>query len=150
MKASLDARDPAKASDVPTELPVLVYTLDGVLLSIAIATLFAVALLAVRERIHDFGVLRTVGFTPHQVSSSLVGAHAALAMIAAVISIPLGVGLFSSVYALAGGDRKDLVVARWWWLGLLPLAAAGVVIIATGLPARHSARTPITSSLRYE
>jgi hypothetical protein len=30
----------------------------------------------VRDRLRDFGVLRTVGLTPHQATSSLAGAHA--------------------------------------------------------------------------
>ena len=80
MQATLAARDANEASDVPSELPALVYTLDAILISIVVTTLVAVALLAVRERVRDFGVLRTVGFTPHQVSSSLVGAHAVVAV----------------------------------------------------------------------
>jgi putative ABC transport system permease protein len=150
MQASLDARAPNEPSDVPNELPALVYTLDGVLLSIALTTLIAIAVLAVRERVRDFGVLRTVGFTPHQVSSSLVGAHTAIAFVAALVSIPLGVGLYVGVYGLAGGDRSGLVVAPWWWLGLVPVAAAVAVVLATGLPARASARTAITDALRSE
>jgi putative ABC transport system permease protein len=57
MQASLDARTPGEVSDVPDELPVLVYTLDVVLLVITATTLVAIALLTVRERIRDYGVL---------------------------------------------------------------------------------------------
>ena len=103
MKASLDAQPAGQASDVPDELPVLVYTLDAVLLVITATTLVAIALLSVRERIRDYGVLKTIGLTPRQIASSLVSAHAALALIAALLSIPAGIGLFRAVYAVAGG-----------------------------------------------
>ena len=120
MKASLDAQPAGEASDVPDELPVLVYTLDAVLLVITATTLVAIALLSVRERIRDYGVLKTIGLTPRQIASSLVGAHAALALIAALLSIPAGIGLFRAVYAVAGGDSADLVIAPWWWLAFVP------------------------------
>jgi putative ABC transport system permease protein len=64
MQASLDARPAGEPSDVTDELPILVYTLDVVLLAITATTLVAVALLSVRERIRDCGVLRTIGLTP--------------------------------------------------------------------------------------
>ncbi|HMI71425.1 MAG TPA: ABC transporter permease, partial [Solirubrobacteraceae bacterium] len=47
MKATLDAVTGADVDDVPDELPVLVYTLDAVLLVITATTLVAVALLSV-------------------------------------------------------------------------------------------------------
>jgi putative ABC transport system permease protein len=152
MKATLDARSSDVSSDVPAELPVLVYTLDGVLLTIAVTTLVAVTILAVREHVRDFGVLRTVGLTPRQVTSSLVSAHTAVAVVAATASIPFGIGLYVGLYGLAGGDSSDLVIAPWWWLALVPsvAVAAAVVAVATGLPARLAARTPIIDALRYE
>jgi hypothetical protein len=54
LEATLDARPAGEVSDVPAELPILVYTLDAVLLVITLTTLVAVALLAVRERIRDY------------------------------------------------------------------------------------------------
>jgi len=150
MKATLDAPASNVVSDVPAELPALVYTLDGVLLVIAVTTLVAVTILAVREHVRDFGVLRTVGFTPRQVTSSLVSAHTAVAVVAATASIPLGIGLYIGMYGAAGGDSSDLVIAPWWWLGLVPTAAAVIVSVSTGLPARIAARTPIIDALRYE
>jgi putative ABC transport system permease protein len=150
MKASLDARPVGQASDVPNELPVLVYTLDAVLPVITATTLVAIALLSVRERIRDYGVLKTVGLTPRQIASSLVGAHATLAVIAALASIPAGIGLDLAVYGIAGGSSEDLVLAPWWWLALVPIGTVLVVLIATGLPARLAARIPTADALRYE
>jgi putative ABC transport system permease protein len=150
MKATLDAVTGANVDDVPDELPALVYTLDAVLLVITATTLVAVALLTVRERIRDYSVLKTVGLTPRQIAWSLVGAHAALGAIAALLSIPVGIGLYLAVYALAGADADDLVLAPWWWLALVPVGALPVIAGVTSLPARLATRIPSAQALRYE
>jgi putative ABC transport system permease protein len=150
MQASLDARTTGEVSDVPDELPVLVYTLDAVLLVITATTLIAIALLSVRERIRDYGVLKAVGLTPRQIASSLVGAHAAVALVAALMSVPLGIGLYLTVYGIAGGSSEDRVIAPWWWLALVPIATVIVVVAATSLPARLATRIPTADALRYE
>ena len=65
LDATLDAQAATgEASDIPDELPLLIYTLDTVLLLITVTTLVAVALLSVRERIRDYGVLKAIGLTP--------------------------------------------------------------------------------------
>jgi putative ABC transport system permease protein len=150
MQASLNARPADEGSDVPNELPVLVYTLDAVLLVITATTLIAVALLSVRERIRDYGVLKAIGLTPRQLASSLVSAHAALALIAALASIPIGIALYIGVYDIAGGSSEDLVLAPWWWLALVPIATLLIVTAATSLPARLATRIPTADALRYE
>jgi putative ABC transport system permease protein len=150
MKATLDAQTAGEVSDVPKELPVLVYTLDAVLLVITATTLVAVALLAVRERVRDYAVLKTIGLTPRQIAWSLVSAHAALGLLAALLSIPVGIALYLAVYRIAGGDAGDLVLAPWWWLALVPIGAPLLVAGATGLPARLATRIPTADALRYE
>lgn len=150
MQASLDARTAGVVSDVPDELPVLVYTLDAVLLLITATTLIAVALLSVRERTRDYGVLKTVGLTPGQIASSLVSAHTVLAVFAALLSIPVGIVLYVAVYGIAGGSSSDRVIAPWWWLALVPVGAVLLVILATALPARLATRIPAAEALRYE
>jgi putative ABC transport system permease protein len=150
MKATLDAQTAGEASDVPDQLPVLVYTLDAVLLLITVATLVAVALLSVRERVRDYGVLKAVGLTPRQLASSLVGAHAALALIAALVSIPIGTALYLAVYSIAGGSSEDLALAPWWWLAPVPIVTVLIVVAATSLPARLATAIPTADALRYE
>jgi putative ABC transport system permease protein len=150
MKASLDARPAGEVSDVPQELPVLVYTLDAVLLVITVTTLVALALLSVRERIRDYGVLKTVGLTPRQITSSLVSAHTTLALIAALLSIPIGIALYRAVLAIAGGDSADVVIAPWWSLTLVPIGILLLVAGATSLPARLATRISAADALRYE
>jgi putative ABC transport system permease protein len=150
MQASLDARPAGEPSDVPSELPVLVYSLDAVLLVITGTTLVALVLLSVRERIRDYGVLKAIGLTPQQLTSSVVSAYAALSLLAAVASIPLGLALYVAVYALAGGDAEDRVLAPWHWLALVPLATLVFVAAATSVPARLATRISSADALRYE
>jgi putative ABC transport system permease protein len=107
-------------------------------------------LLSVRERIRDYGVLKTIGLTPRQIASSLVSAHAALALIAALLSIPIGIALYRAVYAIAGGDSQDLVIAPWWTLTLVPVATLLIVAGATSQPARLATRIPTADAVRYE
>jgi putative ABC transport system permease protein len=150
MKSSLDAQPTGEISDVPDELPVLVYTLDAVLLLITATTLVAMALLSVRERIRDYGVLKAIGLTPREIASSVVSAHATVALLAALLSIPAGIGLYVTVYGIAGGSAEDRVIAPWWWLALVPIGTVLMVVAATSLPARLATRIPTADALRYE
>ena len=148
--ASLDAQPAGKTSDVPNELPVLIYTLDATLLVITATTLVAVALLSVRERIRDYGVLKAIGLTPTQITTTLISAHAALAVVASLLAIPLGVGLYLALYGIASGTTDGAVVTRWWSLALIPVGTVLVVVVATSLPALLATRIRTSDALRYE
>jgi hypothetical protein len=112
LDATLNTQRASEASDFPDELLLLVYTLDVVLLVITATTLIAVALLSVRERIRDFGVLETIGFTPGQIVSTVIGSHAALAAVASLCAVPLGVE-FLGLYTIASGSSDGAVIAPW-------------------------------------
>ena len=135
LDATLDAQRASEATDFPDELLLLVYTLDTVLLVITATTLVAVALLSVRERIRDYGVLETIGFTPGQIVSTVISSHAALAVLASLVAIPLGIGLYLALYTIASGTSEGAVIAPWWSLALIPLGTMLVVVAATSLPA---------------
>ncbi len=137
-------------SDVPAELPTLVYSLDAVLVLIATTTLVAVMLLSVRERIRDLGVLKAIGLTPAQITSGLVSAQALLATLAALLSIPLGIGLYLALLSLTSGTVDGAVLAPWWSVALVPVAVAAAVAMTTSIPARLAARIPVTEAVRYE
>jgi ABC-type antimicrobial peptide transport system permease subunit len=149
VQTALNARPEGKASDVPTELPVLIYSLDVVLALITVSALAGIALLSVRERIRDFGVLRTIGFTPSQVATSLAGSQAMIALVASLASIPLGIGLFFALYSAAGGD-SGASIAPWWWLALVPILIACGTALATSIPARLASRISVSEAVRYE
>jgi putative ABC transport system permease protein len=149
MQATLSDQPDGRPSDVPAELPVLVYTLDAVLLLITVAALLAVALLALRERLRDFGVLKAIGLTPRQVASTLVSPYALVALLAGVAAIPAGIGLYLAAFRAAGGDG-DPVIAPWPWLLLVPVSAVLLVTAATSVPARLAMRAPAADALRAE
>jgi putative ABC transport system permease protein len=150
LDATLDAQRASKTSDFPDELLLLIYTLDAVLLLITATTLVAVALLSVRERIRDHGVLKAIGLTPRQITSTVVSAHAVLALIASLFAIPLGIGLYLALFGIAGDTTEDAIIAPWWSLALIPIATVLVVVAATSLPARLATRIHTADALRYE
>ena len=150
LDATLDAQPSSEASDFPDELLLLIYTLDTVLLLITATTLVAVALLSVRERIRDYGVLKAIGLTPRQITSTVVSGHAALALLASLLAIPLGIGLYLVLFRIAGDTTEDAVIAPWWALALIPIGAVLVGVAATSLPARLATRIQIADALRYE
>jgi putative ABC transport system permease protein len=117
------------------------------LLVITATTLVAVALLSVRERIRDYGVLKTIGLTPRQITSTLVSAHAALAVVASLLAIPLGLGLYLALYGMASSSTEGAVFAPWWTLALIPIGTVLVVVAATSIPARLATRIHTADAL---
>jgi putative ABC transport system permease protein len=149
MRAALHA--PAgTVSDVPGELSTLVYSLDAVLILIAATTLVAVMLLSVRERIRDLGVLKAIGLTPAQITSGLLTAQGLLAALAALLSIPLGIGLYLAVLILTSGTVDGATLAPWWHIALVPIGIAAAVAMITSVPARLAAQIPVAEAVRYE
>jgi hypothetical protein len=91
--------------------------LAGLVVLVAIGTLVHALVLSVRERRRDLGVLRTFGFTPRQTLATVTSQAVAIAVVAVVLGVPLG---------LAGG--------RWGWRlvndGIGSLAAPTVPLVA--------------------
>jgi putative ABC transport system permease protein len=140
----------AAADDGDTRLRAIVYVLDGVLLALTLTALVAVALLSVREHTRDHGVLKALGLTPAQLSSTLTSAHAALAAVAGLLAIPLGLGLYVLVRGSASGQWELDLAAPWWWFAPLPLGIALLAALVTSLPARRITRITVADALRYE
>ena len=140
----------AAADDGDTQLRAIVYVLDGVLLALTLTALVAVALLSVREHTRDHGVLKAIGLTPAQLSSTLTSAHAALAAVAGLLAIPLGIGLYFLVRGAASDQWELEIAAPWWWFAPLPLGLALLAALVTSLPARRITRITVAEALRYE
>jgi putative ABC transport system permease protein len=150
LDVTLDAQSASEPSDFPDELLVLIYTLDAVLLLVTATTLVAVVLLSVRERFRDFGVLKAIGLTPGQITSTVISSHAALAFVASLVAIPLGIGLYLGLFHVAGDTTEDAVIAPWWSLALIPVGALIIVVVATSIPAWLATRIRAADALRYE
>ena len=147
--AAINDRPEGSVSDVPAELPILIYMLDVMLAVIVVTALMAVALLTVRERVRDFGILRTVGFSPGQLVSSIAGSHMVLALIASALAIPFGALLFLAMLGGSGGD-VSVNAWQWSWAVLVPLATMAVAAMATGVPGWFATRIPAATAVRFE
>jgi ABC-type lipoprotein release transport system permease subunit len=97
--------------------------LAGIVALMAIATLAHTMITSIRRRRLDFAILKTLGFTRRQVSATVAWQATALASIALVIGIPLGV-----------------ISGRWGWnyfadrLGVVPSAAIPIIAIILAIP----------------
>jgi putative ABC transport system permease protein len=100
--------------------------------------------------IRDYGVLKAIGLTPGQVVSTVISSHAALALLGSLAAIPLGIGLYLALYAIAGDSTEAAVLAPWWSLALIPVGTVVLVVAATSLPAWLGTRIPPADALRYE
>jgi ABC-type antimicrobial peptide transport system permease subunit len=79
-----------------------------------------------------------------------VGGQAALAVFAALLSVPLGLGLFLAVYGITNGGADNAVVGPWWRLALVPIGTLALAIAVTILPSRRAGRASPTDALRYD
>ena len=130
----------------------IVYGLDAVLLLIGLANLLTTLSLLVRERAHDFGVFKMLGLTPRQVVVAVTSGGSVLALLAAVVGIPVGYVAFREIaIALNPTDGPDVITAPpFWWLAVLVPVAVALSAVASALPARTASRLSVAEVLRYE
>jgi putative ABC transport system permease protein len=113
-------------------------------------------LLGTRERVHDLGVFRALGMTPRQTIAMVVCWVAVPAIGAAVIALPAGITLNSTVVRAMGSAGHTGIPASFLHVyspaELILLAAAGLVIAALGalLPASWAAYSRTAVALRTE
>jgi putative ABC transport system permease protein len=91
---------------------------------------------------------RTFGATPRQVSAGLTAAQLLPALVAGIVSIPAGIGVFKIASAGAGG-APNASIPVWWMVAVV----LGTVVAVAGLtlfPARAGARRPVAVVLRSE
>ncbi len=132
----------------------VIFGLNGVLFVIAGVNLLSSLLLTIRERRRDFAVLKTIGFTPAQITQSVFAGCAVLAVVAVVIGLPLGLVatrvMFDVLSNAAGiGTGVGKLPGPLWLAPLVPGAIA-VSALGTLIPARRAASVHIAEALRYE
>ncbi|MEJ3748670.1 ABC transporter permease [Actinomycetes bacterium KLBMP 9797] len=132
-------------------------TLLTVLLSaVAALGVFNTVVLNTRERVHEIGVLKSIGMTPRQVRAMVVTSMAAVGLLGGALAVPLGYGLHRWVLPVmgeaAGTGLPDSVLAVYGPAELVALGAAGMALAVLGalVPAGWAARTRPATALRAE
>jgi putative ABC transport system permease protein len=134
----------------------LISTLTLVLTVVAALGVFNTVVLNVRERVHEIGVLKTLGMTPRQVRAMVVASMAGLGVVAGVIALPLGVYVHGWIMPAVGNAANTSLPASFtnvYGAGTLALlGGAGIVIAVLGalVPAGWAARSRVATALRAE
>ncbi len=134
-------------------LQLALFALSGILIGIALVSVFNTSLLAVQEKLRVIGVLKTLGFTPSQVITMVNTTAGFLGLLAAVLGLPLGWVLTKSALAIMAksyGFGALEVPLNVLYALALPLLMIGVSIAGSYLPGRRAARVSIVNVLRGE
>jgi putative ABC transport system permease protein len=118
----------------------------ALLLLLATINALIIAALAARDSARNLATLRAVGATPRQTMATLVISQLGASLLAVVVGLPLGLGLWS---VMDGGDLPPVPVPTTTLLAIaavVPLAFAALVT----LPARRWAHQPPARALTYE
>jgi putative ABC transport system permease protein len=133
---------------------VVIAGLAGALFLLGLGNLLTTALLGVRERTRDVGVLKAVGCTPRQVVASVVVGIGVLAVLGVAVGLPLGLAASRAMLDYVGGEtgfgREFGAMPPWSWLVVLVPLAVLLAILAGALPARRAAAVRVTEALRAE
>ncbi|MGH2557787.1 MAG: ABC transporter permease [Thermomicrobiales bacterium] len=136
------------------ELRLVVYSVIALLVAVGLINLITVALLGVRDRVRDLGILKALGLTPRELIVGEVTGMAVLALLAWAIGMPLGMVVGPAVYdVIANNDGLGsglAILPGWPWLLALIPAAMLVAALAAVIPARIAARLPVAGALRAE
>ena len=130
------------------------YGITGAILAIGVVNLLISRMFGVRERYRDFGIMKTLGFTPRQILGSVSISAVLFALVAIAIGTPLG--LLFTRYSLnyigdeAGAGSPFRTMPGPAWISGLALITLVVAIVGALVPARRAAGISVTEALRYE
>jgi putative ABC transport system permease protein len=134
----------------------LIATLTVLLCAVAALGVFNTVLLNTRERVHEIGVLKSIGMTPRQVRLMVVTSMAAVGVLAGALAVPAGWVLHRAVLPImadaAGTALPHFVLTVYRPVELVALAASGVALAVLGalVPAGWAARARAATALRAE
>lgn len=134
----------------------LIATLTLLLGVVAALGVLNTVVLTTRERIHEIGVLKSLGMTPRQTRTMVITSMVGLGLLAGVVAVPLGIALHHAVIPIMGEAASTALPASamdvYQFGEVLLLGGAGIALAVLGalLPAGWAARTRVATALRAE
>jgi putative ABC transport system permease protein len=134
----------------------LISTLALLLGSVAALGVFNTVVLNTRERVHEIGVLKSIGMTPGQVRTMVVTSMVTVGLIGGALAVPLGWGVHRWIvpvmFDAAGFGYPPEFVSVFQPWQLLALGTIGIVLAVLGalVPAGWAAHTRAATALRAE
>lgn len=134
----------------------LIATLALLLSSVAALGVFNTVVLNTRDRIHEIGVLKSVGMTPGQVRTMVVASMLTIGTAGGLLAVPLGYTLHGQLMPViadaAGTGIPASVLAVSGPVELIGSALFGLVLAVLGalVPATWAGRTRVATALRAE
>ncbi|MBQ1160772.1 ABC transporter permease [Streptomyces sp. A73] len=130
--------------------------LTAMLVSVAGLGVLNSVVLDTRERIHDLGVCKAIGFSPRQTMSLVLASVTVIGVLGGLIGVPAGYALHSLVMPVmgraVGTSLPSPVLDVYAPVELLLLGLGGLVIAVLGalVPAGWAARARTATALRTE
>jgi putative ABC transport system permease protein len=134
----------------------LIATLSLLISAVAALGVFNTVVLNTRERVHEIGVLKSIGMTPRQVRVMVVTSMVTIGVLAGAIAVPVGWALHRWIVPVmadaAGTGIPHSILAVYRPVELIALGATGVALAVLGalVPAGWAARTRAATALRAE
>ncbi|MEN3361404.1 MAG: putative transport system permease protein [Mycobacteriales bacterium] len=134
----------------------LIATLTLLLSAVAALGVFNTVVLNTRERVHEIGVLKSIGMTPRQVRLMVVTSMVAVGVLAGALAVPAGWALHRSILPAmgraAGTELPHSILTVYRPVELVALGLCGVALAVLGalVPAGWAARTSAATALRAE
>ncbi|MEY9876552.1 putative ABC transport system permease protein [Streptacidiphilus sp. MAP12-33] len=157
------ARYGLSATPGPPRISIVVLAMDSLatiltLMLVAVAGLGVLntVLLDTRERIHDLGVLKSLGLKPRQTVGMVLASVSVIGLVAGAVGVPIGILLQRTVLpamaGAAGTDVPGVDLDVFHAPLVLSLLAGGLVLATLGAlaPASWAARARTATALRTE
>jgi ABC-type lipoprotein release transport system permease subunit len=122
---------------------------------VAVVALVAVALAlvsSVRRRRRELAVLKTLGFTRHQVRATVAWQASTVAMVGLLVGIPVGLVVGRLAWRAVADELGVSSTPTWPLLGIVLLVPAALLVVnlVAAVPARRAAGTRPAVVLRTE
>lgn len=128
--------------------------LSAVLVLLAVVGTFNTTLLAMRERLRDTAILKTLGMTGAQITGMVFTFAGVLTVAATALGIPLGLWMQERIIndgiGAVSGFVVDVGIIDIRSVVLIVAGALAVTLLGALIPARRARRLPVAAVLRSE